>query len=415
MKKIYILILLLGTLFSCTRDEFIAPEEENFNSERITQRQKDLCVMTWNAFLLDTPDIGGGPQCEGASCIARANEVCQRVLEEDPDVINLQEVFEEEARDALVSCLRAGGYRHIRHELDAGLLTASKFPITTTYFEEYESEHGWLGHGWDTHKSKGFLSTRIKLDSGCYLQNINTHTDAGEDCESAYARLNQLIQLNNYMSGVNSDIPILIGGDFNIDVHDDDVIDFCWNDEFRILVNDNEFPIEDLFSKNEFDLLKQIMDADPVHEIFGTSIAPTASAGQVLDYFLLRNNANNVTITSVENPDVCPTVECWEIMQENQHYDYDDRSFVVCDEADMQYYVDTGEYYVVDSWTYEDCVSDHQPVKTCMTVECPEPDPCDSCLPTEYCLNGICYPEIEDDPCDCRPDEECVRGECIPI
>lgn len=337
--------------------------------------------------------------------VTRAQAICQQMLAEDPDIINLQEVFADEAVEELTECLEDAGYFVINNQ-DAGLLTASKFPISSSYFEEYDSEHGVFGHGHDTWKKKGFLAAHVELEEGCLLTAINTHLDAGGDSESKCAKINQLIQMNNYLNTLDSDVPVFIGGDFNINAVDNNPMGWGFNDECFILLGSGEVSLGDIQNQSLFSLLNQVMDATPIHTLTGTTLGPTSLGGSsVLDYFLLANNSEFVTNLMIENLDVCENSNCWMV-----YADWDGIEFITCDEEEMLYNISIG-YSAVPAAV--GCVSDHSPVRTCFSYDCDgqppappytgggntnddPPGPTNDCFPKcppgEQCINGLCVP-----------------------
>ena len=263
----------------------------------------DFYMMTWNCKLLDTPDplgINFGPQCEGEECRWRARMIFNNINSQNIDIVNLQEIFEDEAIDELKLRFAAAGYSY-RYNKGAGLFTASKFPIESKYFEEYDSEHGWLQDGWDAHKDKGFLSTKIRIANGDYIWNINTHLDAGSTCHDQYVRFNQLFQLRDYIDSRGTSIPVLVSGDFNINVNDNSAPGYCSNNETTQLINGNGLSVSDLTSKNDYELLKQILGTNPVHEILNTTLSPTKTSGSsVIDYFNATNYGGKINFNSTE-------------------------------------------------------------------------------------------------------------------
>ena len=76
--------------------------------------------------------------------------------------------------------------------------------------------NGYFLNGSDCLASKGFIFARINL-SGNFLDIYNTHLDAGNCKKDQSARTLQLSELQKYIKNKNSNYPIIITGDFNID------------------------------------------------------------------------------------------------------------------------------------------------------------------------------------------------------
>lgn len=264
---------------------------------------KSVSVITWNTFLLDTPDplgINLGPQCEGNDCRQRAREVVYKVNAENIDIVNLQEVWEDVAISELNSVFSTYGYNYRVWNKNSGLYTASKYPILSSYFEEYIWDHGFIFDGGDVHKDKGFLAMDIAIPNSQTLKVINTHLDAGSDCEDKSVRLLQAYQLRDYLNGVTSSMPKLIGGDFNINAKSNGALGPCSNNERDAMVSDYGFNPADE-SKSQFVLLKQILNISAVHQLLGKSLSNTTVSGSgAIDYFLTKHHSGKVTYQNIQ-------------------------------------------------------------------------------------------------------------------
>ncbi len=226
MKNLIYFFILLFLAVSCNENSLI----ENSALDNLTVSNRStvpICVTSWNTLLLDAPLFG--PQCEGAPCIAKATAVCSTAVLLNSDVVLFQEVFEEVAIDALISCMTSSGYPFHSGVPDhpevcwplqfkpknSGLITFSKFPIVKEIFTPFECGDCV---GVDCLATKGFLHTQIKLEDGCFLDVVNTHLQAG--IENGDVRMEQIETINNYISIVNGINPFVLGGDLNINVTD---------------------------------------------------------------------------------------------------------------------------------------------------------------------------------------------------
>lgn len=86
--------------FISCQDDFTddLPEDINRNDIELETRSVDsLCFMTWNTGLIDTPFGDGFDLSDGF----RAEKICDRIMEENLDVIMLQEVWDREDQQFL--------------------------------------------------------------------------------------------------------------------------------------------------------------------------------------------------------------------------------------------------------------------------------------------------------------------------
>jgi hypothetical protein len=184
-------------------------------------------------------------------------------------------------------------------------MTASKFGIAYRYFEEFREAHGTFGDGGDVHVDKGFLVTTIGTPSGQNIIAINTHMDSGTDCEDRYTRMHQLYQFRDYLNRQSANTPIIYGGDFNVSVNRVGKIGICNHNEYYQVVNEYGFNPADRTTKTEFQLLKQILGMEAVHEILNTSLSRTTVSSQnsVLDFFMTIHHSGDVTFQNIRTLD----------------------------------------------------------------------------------------------------------------
>lgn len=170
-------------------------------------------VMSWNV-----AGIGWGMERSRAGVLEwekRADSIIQKIIDVDPDILCLQEVFDTDFCNKLIEGLKheyATFYTHMGKVSfigsNSGLFVASKVPIEDFKFTEFQAK---------TNKSKwqkkGFASFLVYSNNKPKLQIIATHLQHGED--GAKARQNQLNEILS--SKLNQDIPILLVGDLNIE------------------------------------------------------------------------------------------------------------------------------------------------------------------------------------------------------
>lgn len=135
-------------------------------------------LLTYNVKMLPGP-LGGG-----AEDLERATLIALRIIEMLPDIVCLQEVFDEDARDVLFQNLR-DEYPHIVKKADnddpslvgafrqdSGLFVASRHPITNDHFQPF-----FYAKGADAMAHKGILLTRFVTHHGPICV-VNTHLQA---------------------------------------------------------------------------------------------------------------------------------------------------------------------------------------------------------------------------------------------
>jgi len=411
---------------------------ENSNDHKISTRDvTNFCIASYNAFLLDTPDITGGPQCEGTDCTNRAINVCHYITQLDdnvPDIVTFQEVFEPAACTALSDCMSAAGFGfstgcpiavntvdfnpiapldcpcEILSPKGSGLITFSKFPITRVIFEPFNASHGCISDGSDCVANKGILLTDITLPDGCVISVINTHLDAGGDLGSIGARNSQLDQLADFIDqNIPSNQSMFLNGDFNIDVNNVSESDF--RDDLNITPN------------------FVLANSDP---------GSTASDGQVLDYIFVKNGDGkilDITYKVIEETTTFHTQCYWtftdewfQLNKQDFEYHYEVINGEPHEPYEPGYLPDTPEQ--IGSWTDFDKIpkhyrqfverkclnssttssnpSDHNPILSCLSYDC------DGEIEDSYGNNTTTEPECNGSK-PCPEGEECVKGKCQPF
>jgi endonuclease/exonuclease/phosphatase family metal-dependent hydrolase len=156
-------------------------------------------LLTYNVKML--PGVAGA----GSGDLNRAAAITNAVGAMDPDIICLQEVFDEDARDVFVQNLRPRYPHQVPKSSttdlspeDSGLFFASKLPIKWHGFEEFEdAEPGTF----DAASDKGIFGARIdvsaRLQAIKYLHVFNTHLQATEAYHATRAK--QLTQARHFM------------------------------------------------------------------------------------------------------------------------------------------------------------------------------------------------------------------------
>jgi len=175
-----------------------------------------ISVLTWNVKMLPGP-IGGG-----SSDLLRAKGISEAIVELDPDIVCLQEVFDEDIRDALFHYLSMTyGYIVDKGDVpwsirqDSGLFLASKYPVNSQRFVPYLNSSGA-----DSLAQKGVVGVTIDVQ-GDIIYVLNTHLqadygDEGEYSEIRRKQVSKLAAVSSYQP-----YPTLVMGDMNILAEED--------------------------------------------------------------------------------------------------------------------------------------------------------------------------------------------------
>lgn len=220
LKKVLYALLFILIIAACSKEP--------------TAKKVDFEILSFNTFLLDTPDITIGPSCE-SDCVARAENVCEVLssrFDNLPDVLLFQEVFEQDACESLQTCLTSLGYTDfspclesdptwengclIKSTKTSGLFVASKTQILDYSFDSFVDCNGCLLWGSDCQANKGFQYFRIVLSNTCEVEIVNTHLDAGSGPEDVATRKNQSTQILSHIDQKSAgSSAIIIAGDLN--------------------------------------------------------------------------------------------------------------------------------------------------------------------------------------------------------
>jgi len=133
------------------------------------------------------------------------------------DLLCLQEVFDEDARAALVRALRPTHPHQVEkvHDgdwlnEDSGLVIASRWPLSPPTFEEWNASRGW-----DRWADKGVVRVRVRVGRRrLTVFNLHMQSDTRRVGEAAYVRRAQVRQLTHFVGRPRG--PSLIVGDFNV-------------------------------------------------------------------------------------------------------------------------------------------------------------------------------------------------------
>jgi endonuclease/exonuclease/phosphatase family metal-dependent hydrolase len=175
-------------------------------------------LLTYNVGLLDLRLFGRSLIQPAAFIPERFAALAAALLDLDPDIAALQEIYEPAHKRQLVSQL-ANTYPYAAisplrgpSAVPASLLTLSKWPIRTYDFHRFKD----MPLAERLIDNKGFLRATIEGPQG-ELQLLNVHTTAGgtkhpEDPRSDAMRAKQIEQL---LGETHQDTAVLLVGDFN--------------------------------------------------------------------------------------------------------------------------------------------------------------------------------------------------------
>lgn len=147
----------------------------------------------------------------------RLREIGRFVAERGTDIVCLQESWSLEYRAVLSEYMRAQGYHDAIHQArikrnNGGLLTFSKFPITSVRFIPFGrwglSVSEFIGN-------KGVLETIIETPAGVLrVLNIHLHHESSKLFKTARMRMRQLRKIFAVLKKESS-LPTILAGDFN--------------------------------------------------------------------------------------------------------------------------------------------------------------------------------------------------------
>ncbi len=185
--KVYIVTLLICCSISCFS-------------------QDTLRVATWNTFLL--PKF-----IQKTNQKSRAKEIATCLLNQELDVICLQEVFYKKAKRIIIDSLKKiypyyiVGNQGRFLKTSSGLITFSKYPISSSKFVEYKNKRGV-----EKFATKGVLKTDIRVGRDS-ISFYNTHMQSSDNKKSKLIRKRQLVQIKSIFS---NNLNRVFMGDFNI-------------------------------------------------------------------------------------------------------------------------------------------------------------------------------------------------------
>ncbi|MEM9069202.1 MAG: endonuclease/exonuclease/phosphatase family protein [Myxococcota bacterium] len=165
-------------------------------------------VVSWNVW---------GVPIVSPSIDARMAAVVPALQELDPDVVALQEVWQEEHGDFLTERLREAGYPHVQHirgeGREGGLLVASRWPMEELEYLPYSmGQVGIVPWHVDFMANKGAVQMRIRAPGGDFTF-VNTHLQASYGGRYTAVRLSQSLQLANAVDRLAG--PLILAGDVN--------------------------------------------------------------------------------------------------------------------------------------------------------------------------------------------------------
>lgn len=189
------------------------------------------------------------------------------ILDVQADIVALQETFHPELRSTLLQDLHKHYYTYSDYrsnrsiwglaqmDLHGGLMTLSKYPITSEMFFPYpvnESTSFIEKAG-----AKGFLLSKIKLGEQ-YVFVVNTHLYAGNHPKAEYQRKLQMEYMHQTLNQLGlQDETLILVGDFNIhhpcvaqsEVYDVITKDFQYSDS-KPTITDEDYTMDNV--KNPF-------------------------------------------------------------------------------------------------------------------------------------------------------------------
>ncbi len=221
-----ILVLLMLLLVACTSNGMHIARDP---ADGRCRPPESLRVMTWNVAML--PGLLGRLAGHEPADAERVHRVCDEILAAAPDVVVLQELFDEDARRVLSERLRtvypyrvekcgAGGLM----VEDSGLFFASRHRVLpgSEVFEAFSHRGGLLNE--ERFASKGVFGAWVELSHGRAVGIFNTHLQADGDRVGAFAgvrrrqlaQIRKLIERSVAQAARTHDVYVLLLGDLNV-------------------------------------------------------------------------------------------------------------------------------------------------------------------------------------------------------
>jgi len=201
--------------------EGYTPVRSQTAEKQLTQQNSTIKVATWNIC-----GAGGGMSLDHGGVIdwrSRVKGIVDTIRKEDPDVLLLQEIYDEELGRALVKKL-ADKYVYFYTNLGpnnmgsvGGCMVASKYATHKFSHISFENNKWTLNRGFATLEIKA----DAKADAPC-ARIICTHLIHGDDEISKKNRIEQIQQIAAKIFGWNAqhDVPTILAGDLNIEQKD---------------------------------------------------------------------------------------------------------------------------------------------------------------------------------------------------
>lgn len=197
--------------------------------EAVRSTQADVRIATLNVWA-----VAVGPFDVADDVDARLQALARRLgaNTDDVDVVLLQEVWKDDARQSLLS--HPGVAAEFPFQVDAvaatggsGLVVLSRFPIESATFHPFEEAgSAWKFWEGDALSGKGVLATRVRVGArtlqvanthliACYPRRGEPETSCDQGDPNGSTRASQLAELIDFLETYAGDAPIVAGGDFN--------------------------------------------------------------------------------------------------------------------------------------------------------------------------------------------------------
>ncbi|MCW8344805.1 hypothetical protein MD535_02040 [Vibrio sp. ZSDZ65] len=153
---------------------------------------------------------------------ARLEGIIERLRSSQSDMVMLSEVWSTTSQKAIIQALKDKYPHHISDgngpfSMGSGLLLLSSKPID-------ENNHGFVAFkdssGEDALSNKGFIFAIIEIENGRRVRFIFSHTQADtESHDYRNVRNEQFKQIEAFINGWYSSLPLIITGDLNVPGH----------------------------------------------------------------------------------------------------------------------------------------------------------------------------------------------------
>ena len=182
----------------------------------IAQQESKISIMSWNIC-----GLGGGLSLDHGGVIDyrfRLDGIVQKIKEQNPDVLILQEVYDTALAEMFIDKLQ-NDFAHFFIHLGpnpfgsvGGCMILSKCALHKFSYTCFDNNHWSLNRGFATLEIK-----KSAYDPTSFIRIIGTHLIHGDSLESQQKRQQQIAQILQFLANQTLALPTVLAGDLNIE------------------------------------------------------------------------------------------------------------------------------------------------------------------------------------------------------